>query len=215
MNFEESPDAFTKSLSGAVSDNEDGYMGNFVDNAFDNNQDLTKDIEIFLKDKMPEIQNRLDIGMISASVSQLFEDGEIFSKVVFALSQKTNILQFEKIIGIDVGGFAIGAALASYMKKGFVMIRKKGELSGKTTVIDYELEYGTEALELQNNSINEGMKYLIVGDILSTGKTASVAKELVNKLGGIVAGFGFLIEVEEFQGKEILEDSEIISLIKY
>lgn len=108
-------------------------------------------------------------------------------------------------------------SLAQFLQKPFLIIRKAGKLPGKVRKKEYELEYGTAAIEVQEDLITKGQKVLIHDDLLATGGTAQAAASLIQEIGGSVAGFLFLIELEELEGKRKLEffSKEIISVLKF
>ncbi len=112
--------------------------------------------------------------------------------------------EFDKIAAIESRGFLIGSALAHNEHKGLVLVRKKGKLPGKTISHSYDLEYGSDTLEITEDAISPGEKILIVDDVLATGGTASATKQLVEKVGAEVVGFRFFIELGFLNGREKL-----------
>ena len=123
--------------------------------------------------------------------------------------------QIDKVIGIESRGFMFAPSLAYSLNAGFVPVRKPGKLPAKTFSQSYELEYGTDRLEIHEDSIGKGERVLIVDDVIATGGTARATAKLVEGLGGIVAGFGFIIELTFLPGRAGLENYEVESLIQY
>lgn len=123
--------------------------------------------------------------------------------------------KIDVIVGIESRGFIFGAALADRIGASFVPARKPGKLPAETVKEEYALEYGTDALEIHKDAISRGQKVLIVDDLLATGGTAAATGRLVEKLGGKVLGFLFLIELAFLKGRERLAGHRIESLIRY
>ena len=120
------------------------------------------------------------------------------------------------IVGIEARGFIVGSALATKQGIGFVPIRKKGKLPGETNQMSYELEYGTDSLEIQKDSLTKDSRVLIVDDLLATGGTSKAACELVDMSGGLVVGLLFVVELLSLNGRKMLpNDIPINSIIPY
>ncbi|AAT27684.1 adenine phosphoribosyltransferase [[Mycoplasma] mobile] len=151
-------------------------------------------------------------GIVFKDISPLLANGEIFRIVVEKMAEK--VREVDVIIGPDARGFIFGAAVASYLKKPFVMIRKEGKLPHNTIKIDYKLEYGMGSLEIQKDLIKPGQSVAILDDVLATGGTTKASVELVKKLGAKVTKAVFLMELEFLNGKEKI-NAEVISLLKY
>ncbi len=132
-----------------------------------------------------------------------------------ALRAATAVAPIDKVIGIESRGFMFAPSLAYSLNAGFVPVRKPGKLPAKTFSQSYELEYGTDRLEIHEDSIGKGERVLIVDDVIATGGTARATAKLVEGLGGIVAGFGFIIELTFLPGRAGLESYEVESLIQY
>ena len=129
------------------------------------------------------------------------------------LAQETG--EFDLIVGPESRGFIFGVALAYSMKKGFVPIRKKGKLPYETIGIEYKLEYGTDVVEIHKDSVKPGQRVLIVDDLLATGGTIESSVKLVEKLGGIVVGLVFFIELEDLKGRNRITGYDVKSLVKF
>jgi len=154
-------------------------------------------------------------GILFRDVTTLIQNKDAFKKSVDLLSKKYKSRGFNKVVGVEARGFIFGAAVAHKIGAGFVPVRKKGKLPYKTISTTYELEYGTDTLEIHKDAIAPGEKVLIIDDLLATGGTVKAVTELVNQLGGKILGIGFVIELVDLKGKEKLKDYPIFSLIKF
>jgi adenine phosphoribosyltransferase len=123
--------------------------------------------------------------------------------------------QIDKVIGIEARGFMFGPIVAYDLNAGFVPVRKPGKLPAKTIRQSYDLEYGSDAIEMHEGAILPGERVLIVDDLIATGGTALAAARLVESAGGTVAGFGFIIELNFLPGREKLKGYEVESLLQY
>ncbi|HIA97943.1 MAG TPA: adenine phosphoribosyltransferase, partial [Marine Group III euryarchaeote] len=119
------------------------------------------------------------------------------------------------VVGIESRGFIFGAPIADLLNAGFVPVRKPGKLPWKTESVSYELEYGTDTLEIHEDAITEGQNVLIVDDLLATGGTAEATCKLVSKLGGNIKGLSVLIELEDLNGRKRLNQYNVHSLVQY
>ena len=154
-------------------------------------------------------------GIVFKDITPLLQDPAAFGYAIDAFVQHYKGLGIQDVVAIESRGFIFGAPLALRLGVGFVPIRKKGKLPRKTIGMDYGLEYGKESIELHEDGVLPGKRVLIVDDVLATGGTAMAAKGLVEKLGGIVAGLGFLIELEFLKGRDKLPGADVFSLIRY
>jgi adenine phosphoribosyltransferase len=123
--------------------------------------------------------------------------------------------EIDKVIGIESRGFMFGPTVAYDLNAGFVPVRKPGKLPAKTIRQSYDLEYGSDAIEMHADAITKGDRVLIVDDLIATGGTALAAARLVESAGGTVAGFGFIVELTFLPGREKLQGYEVESLIRY
>jgi len=119
------------------------------------------------------------------------------------------------VLGVEARGFIFAPALAYALGAGFVPVRKPKKLPAKAIREEYQLEYGTDALEIHEDAVQKGQRVLIVDDLLATGGTAAATARLVEKLGGVVAGFGFVVELDFLKGREKLAGYEVHSLLHY
>ncbi len=142
-------------------------------------------------------------GIVFKDITPVLGDPELFPKVVdWMASGWDNV---DAIVGIESRGFIFAAAMVEKLGKGFVPARKKGRLPWKTIGVEYALEYGTAGLELHIDAVKPGQRVLIVDDLLATGGTAAAAIELVEKLGGVVVGCVFMVELGFLPGRAALE----------
>jgi len=131
------------------------------------------------------------------------------------LVKKFKNKKIDKVVAVEARGFIFGAAIAHRLGTGFVPVRKKGKLPWKTNSAAYELEYGTDTLQMHNDAISPKDRILIVDDLLATGGTVKAVTDLVKQLKGRVMGIAFLIELKALKGKTRLKGYSVFSLIKY
>jgi adenine phosphoribosyltransferase len=154
-------------------------------------------------------------GILFRDVTTLIQNKEAFKKAVDLLAKKYKGKGFDKVVGVEARGFIFGAAVAIKIGAGFVPVRKKGKLPHKTISATYELEYGTDTLEIHKDAITPGEKVLIIDDLLATGGTVKAVTQLVNQLGGRICGIGFVIELVDLHGKDKLKEYPLYSLVKF
>ena len=154
-------------------------------------------------------------GIIFKDITPLLSDHLAFRKVILDISARFADSDIDLILGAEARGFIFGSVLAYEMGVGFVPARKPGKLPHRTTTATYELEYGTDNLEVHEDAISPGQRVLVVDDVLATGGTAGAKAELVEKLGGKVAGLAFLIELTFLSRRDKLAGYDIFSLISY
>lgn len=154
-------------------------------------------------------------GIIFKDITTLLKDKDAFKKSVDLLAKKFRKENIDLVVGVEARGFIFGAALAYKLNAGFVPIRKKGKLPSKTKSVTYELEYGTDVLEMHEDAVNDKSRVLIIDDLLATGGTIQAAIELVESQKAIIAGVAFLVELRFLKGKNKLKDLPVYSVIKY
>ncbi len=154
-------------------------------------------------------------GILFRDITTLVQNKEAFKKSVDLLAKKYKGKGFSKVVGVEARGFIFGAAVAHKIGAGFVLVRKKGKLPYKTIATTYQLEYGTDTLEIHQDAITPGEKILIIDDLLATGGTVGAVIQLVKQLGGKVGGIGFVIELEDLNGKDKFKEYSIYSLVKF
>ncbi len=172
-------------------------------------------IQQLFKSKIREVPDWPKPGVNFKDITPLLEDKEIFSIMIDELCHPYEAQDIDKIIGIDARGFLLASAMAYKLKTGIAIVRKKGKLPSKTVSRDYALEYGSNTIEMHQDSILPGEKVLLVDDVLATGGTMKAAVDLVKELKGKLIGVEFLIELVFLKGKEQLKEQNINSLIKY
>jgi adenine phosphoribosyltransferase len=154
-------------------------------------------------------------GVVFKDITPLLADKATFKQVVDLVCSRWTGDRPDVVAAIEARGFIPGGAVALGLGAGFVPIRKPGKLPWKTISQDYQLEYGTDQLQIHQDAIRPGQKVLIVDDVLATGGTACAAVELVRKLGGIVVGVHVLIELTELGGRRRLPGVEVVSELVY
>jgi adenine phosphoribosyltransferase len=154
-------------------------------------------------------------GIIFKDITTLLKEKEPFQKCIDLLVDHYRGRKIDQVVAIESRGFIFGSALAYKLNTGFVPIRKPKKLPARTERMEYELEYGTDCVEIHADALEPGQKILVVDDLLATGGTASAAAKLVEKLSAEVTGLAFLIELTFLNGREKLAGREIFSLIQY
>ena len=168
-----------------------------------------------LKAKIREIKDFPTEGVLFKDITTLLKDVGAFRYVIGQLAQKYQSSRVELVVAVESRGFIFGGALAHELKAGFVPVRKLGKLPGKTIEVEYELEYGRDALAIHADAIQPGQRVLAVDDLLATGGTMSATLRLIEQLGGHVVGVAFLIELAFLHGREKLKTYPLHSLIIY
>lgn len=154
-------------------------------------------------------------GILFRDITSLIQDKKAFIKAVDELSGYYIGKKIAKVAGVEARGFIFGAAVAYKIGAGFVPVRKKGKLPRKIISATYELEYGTDTLEIHEDAIKPGENILIIDDLLATGGTTKAVIELVNQLKGRIQGIGFVIELVDLGGREKIGNYPVYSLIKF
>jgi adenine phosphoribosyltransferase len=154
-------------------------------------------------------------GILFRDITPLLLNPKAFAAAIEALCADYTDAGIEYVAAVEARGFIFGSAVAEKLGAGFVPIRKKGKLPWQTESITYELEYGTDTLQVHSDAVESGGKVLMVDDLLATGGTMAAACKLIEKIGGIVAGIAFLIELADLQGREKLADYKVASVICY
>lgn len=154
-------------------------------------------------------------GILFRDITTLLKDKKAFKIAVNALSNKYKNKKIDKVVAVEARGFILGGAVAEKLGAGFVPVRKKGKLPWRTNSVTYDLEYGTDTLEMHHDAIEPGDKVLIVDDLLATGGTVKAVTDLVKQLQGKITGIAFLIELTDLKGRDKLEGYPLFSLIKY
>jgi adenine phosphoribosyltransferase len=170
----------------------------------------------WLKSTIRDIPDFPKPGILFKDITTLLKDKEAFAFVIDALAEKFAALKPKYIVGIEARGFVLGAAIAHKMGLGFVPIRKPGKLPHKTEKAVYELEYGTDCVEIHVDAVNKGDRCILIDDLLATGGTAEAASRLLKMIGADVAGIGFVVELAFLEGrKKMPAGIEVFSIIQY
>ncbi len=154
-------------------------------------------------------------GVVYRDITPLLGDAAAFAKAVNGIVEMFEGVVIDRVVGVEARGFIFGAAVAYRAGAGFVPVRKAGKLPWAVVREEYTLEYGTDKLEVHRDAIHPGERILIVDDVLATGGTASATAKLVETLGGVVAGAGFLIEIDDLGGRETMGDRNVKTLLHY
>jgi adenine phosphoribosyltransferase len=168
-----------------------------------------------LKSHIRSVPDFPKAGINFFDITTLLRDPQGFRATIDSLSMPYTDQGIDVVVGIESRGFILGAAVAHRIGAGFIPIRKPGKLPAKAIKQTYDLEYGTDALEIHEDAIERGQKVLIVDDVLATGGTAAAAVQLVTSLGGELHGLGFLIELLFLDGRKKLQGQQIRSVLQY
>jgi len=170
---------------------------------------------IELKDYIRDVPDWPKKGILFRDITPLLGEPKAFRAAVDALARDYLGAGIEYVGAVEARGFIFGAAVAAKLGAGFVPIRKKGKLPFETERVTYELEYGSDTLEVHRDAVADSAKVLMVDDLLATGGTMAAACKLVEKIGGRIAGIVFLVELSELGGAEKLSGYKVKSVICY
>ena len=171
--------------------------------------------QVDLRGLVREIPDFPRAGIGFKDITPLLADPAALDAAVRGLAELARPLDAEVVIGAEARGFLLGTALARDLGAGFVLARKPGKLPHDTVRAEYQLEYGTDALEIHSDAIDSGSRVLVHDDLLATGGTAAALCELVEQLGGVVVGCAFLIELTFLGGRSALGAHDVHSLLSY
>ncbi len=169
----------------------------------------------YLKQFIREVPDFPKKGISFKDITTLLAQPRIFKETINIMVNHLKGNEIKKVVGIESRGFILGSVLAYHLNAGFIPVRKPGKLPAETISEEYELEYGTDRLEIHRDAITKGETVIIVDDLLATGGTMEATVKLVNKLGGKISEILFLIELEELKGRDKLKNQSIFTLIKY
>jgi adenine phosphoribosyltransferase len=176
---------------------------------------MTESASDAIRQRIRDVPDFPKPGILFKDITPVLADPVTFNLCLDAMATRFATSQVDAIVGIESRGFIFGAALASHMRKAFVPARKPGKLPAATQRVDYQLEYGFDALEMHRDAIKPSDRVLIVDDLLATGGTAWAACELVRALGGEVIGASFVIELSFLPGRERLKHVDVFALVQY
>ncbi|MEW8994953.1 adenine phosphoribosyltransferase [Clostridium sp.] len=168
-----------------------------------------------LKDKVRIIDGFPKEGISFKDVTTLLQDGEALRECIDVIANHLKDKKIDIVIGPEARGFLFGVPVAYALGAGFVPVRKSGKLPYETIKTSYDLEYGSDVLEIHKDAIKKGQRVAIVDDLLATGGTVSAVAKLVEESGGEVVAINFLIELTELKGREKIEQYDIMSVIDY
>src|SRR6266849_3251089 len=168
-----------------------------------------------LKRLIREVPDFPKKGILFYDITTLLKDKLGFATLIDALSEHYLQKKIDLVLGIEARGFIFGPALAYRLNAGFVPVRKPGKLPAATAKYDYELEYGSNVLEVHKDAIQKGQRVIIVDDLLATGGTAEATTKLAASLGADIAGLGFVVELDFLKGRDKLGGYDVYSLLHY
>lgn len=168
-----------------------------------------------LKERIRNVPDFPKAGILFYDITTLLQDAEGFRLAIDAVSTPFRDQRIDLVVGIESRGFIFGSAVADRIGSGFAPVRKPGKLPASTIRATYDLEYGSDSLEMHADAVRHGQRVLIVDDLLATGGTARATMDLVKKLGGHVLGLSFLIELVALNGRNKLPGEQIHSVLKY
>jgi adenine phosphoribosyltransferase len=175
----------------------------------------------WLKDHIRDVPDFPHAGVVFKDLTPLLAHPQAFASAVKAIALPFEVAGITKVVGIEARGFILAAPVAVTLGAGFVPVRKKGKLPWRTEVAAYDLEYGSDALEIHADAVTPGDRVLVVDDVIATGGTATATVELVRRLGGEVVGLGFLVELGFLGGRarllqrHVAPPDAIVALVAY
>jgi adenine phosphoribosyltransferase len=168
-----------------------------------------------LKKLIREVPDFPKKGILFYDITTLLKDNLGFATLIDALAEYYLPQKVDLVLGIEARGFIFGPALAYRLNAGFVPVRKPGKLPSVTVKAEYELEYGSNTLEIHKDAIEQGQRVIIVDDLLATGGTAEATAKLASSLGAKIAGLGFVVELDFLSGRKKLQGYDVLSLLHY
>ncbi len=168
-----------------------------------------------LKKLIREVPDFPKKGILFYDITTLLKDKLGLATLIDALAEYYLQKKVDLVLGIEARGFIFGPALAYRLNAGFVPVRKPGKLPSVTERAEYELEYGSNALEIHKDAIGKGQRVIIVDDLLATGGTAQATAKLASTLGAEIAGLGFVVELDFLSGRQKLQGYDVLSLLHY
>ncbi len=168
-----------------------------------------------LKKLIREVPDFPKPGINFYDITTLLKHPQGWRETIDALKRHYEGIQVDLVVGVEARGFFFAPAMAYALEAGFVPVRKPGKLPAETVSVEYALEYGADSLQMHRDAITAGQRVLIIDDVLATGGTAAAVAKLVEKLGGTVAGLGFLVELDFLHGRGKLAGYDVFSLIHY
>jgi adenine phosphoribosyltransferase len=168
-----------------------------------------------LKKLIREVPDFPKKGILFYDITTLLKDKTGFAQLIDLFSEHYIGKQIDLILAMEARGFIFGPALAYRLNAGFVPVRKPGKLPAATVKVEYDLEYGSNCLEVHEDAIEKGQRVLIVDDLLATGGTAAATAQLAKSLGADIAGLAFVVELDFLNGRDKLKPHNVFSLLHY
>ena len=168
-----------------------------------------------LKNLIREVPDFPKKGILFYDITTLLKDKAGYATLIDVLAERYIGKGVDLILGMEARGFIFGPALAYRLSAGFVPVRKPGKLPAPTTRVEYDLEYGSNVLEVHDDAIEKGQRVLIVDDLLATGGTAEATAKLATKLGADIAGLAFVVELDFLKGRDKLKPYDVYSVLHY
>jgi adenine phosphoribosyltransferase len=168
-----------------------------------------------LKQLIREVPDFPKPGIRFYDITTLLKNAQGLRRVIDEFAQRFADQKIDVVVGIEARGYFFAPAIALALGTGFVPVRKPKKLPCEVEFWEYDLEYGTDRLEIHKDAIEDGQRVLIVDDVLATGGTAAAVARLVEKLGGRIASFGFVIELDFLNGREKLKNFDVYSMLHY
>lgn len=168
-----------------------------------------------LKALIREVPDFPKKGILFYDITTLLKDKLGLATLIDALAEYYLAKQVDLVLGMEARGFIFGPALAYRLNAGFVPVRKPGKLPAETSKVSYDLEYGSNTLEIHKDAIQKGQRVIVVDDLLATGGTAEATAKLAKSLGAEIAGLGFVVELDFLNGKDKLKPYDVFSLLHY
>jgi adenine phosphoribosyltransferase len=172
-------------------------------------------VTLDLRDRIRDVPDWPTEGVVFKDLMPLIADPEYFAETIEQLAEWARPREPALVFGAEARGFIFGAALAYALQAGFIAARKPGKLPRETVEATYDLEYGTDSLHVHRDAVPEGARVIVLDDVLATGGTAHAKVQLVEELGGVVAGVLFVIELDFLHGRDRLAGYDVHSLIHY
>ena len=169
------------------------------------------DLSTYIRD-VPDFPKK---GILFKDITTLLKNGPALRRAIDLLLDEVRDLQIDAVVGMESRGFIFAAPLAYLLGVGFIPVRKLGKLPAPVVSVEYELEYGTNTLEMHVDALEPGSSVLVVDDLLATGGTVAATIDLIERLGASVAATAFLVELEFLNGRRRLQGRRVISLLRY
>jgi adenine phosphoribosyltransferase len=169
----------------------------------------------WLKEHIRDIPDFPKEGIVFKDITPLLADKKAFSYTIDAIAHHFDRDEIDKVLGIEARGFMVAAPLAYRFQAGLIPVRKGGKLPWKVEAQEYDLEYGTDLLEIHSDAIQPGERILVVDDVLATGGTAEATAHLTERCGGKVAGIAMIMELGFLNGRQKLSGYDVLSLVTY